>query len=78
MSEEQKYFEKQVALAHTQMTRVIIEHFGDRCDDCEPECIICQKWKAFDFLFENPFEETEMSDPCIPEVWRFSNELPSL
>ena len=31
--------------------------FGDRCESFDGDCVVCKKWKAFDFLFENPFVE---------------------
>lgn len=31
----------------------LTEYFGRRCDEYEPTCIVCQKWKAFDEIFED-------------------------
>lgn len=41
-----------------QMTQQFIEKwFGERCESFDGGCCVCKKWKAFDFLFENPFVE---------------------
>jgi hypothetical protein len=37
--------------------RLIIEFFGERCNDYQQDCSICQHWKALDDLIENPFDE---------------------
>ena len=26
--------------------------FGERCDDFDPNCVVCQKWKQLDDLLE--------------------------
>lgn len=35
----------------------LVEFFGERCRDFEPECECCKRWAAFDVLIENPFDE---------------------
>ena len=32
------------------------EHFGDRCPDFEPACIVCKRWKLLDDLTANPYD----------------------
>lgn len=31
--------------------------FGPKCEDFEPNCECCQRWKALETLFNNPFDE---------------------
>jgi len=33
------------------------EHFGEECEDYEEECYRCQKYKALETLFENPYDD---------------------
>lgn len=35
----------------------IVEQFGNRCIDFEDDCPCCQRWKALDELFANPYDE---------------------
>jgi len=37
--------------------KYIKKWFGSRCEEFEPECECCKRWKALDNLIENPFEE---------------------
>ena len=32
-------------------------HFGPRCEEFEPECECCKRWKALDDLTENPYAD---------------------
>ena len=38
---------------------VLLEHFGERCDDfefeSESECDCCKRWRALDDLIDNPY-----------------------
>ena len=36
---------------------VLLEHFGEKCKDFEPNCHCCKKYKALEVLFENPYED---------------------
>lgn len=33
--------------------KLITQHYGQRCDDFEPECICCQIWAEFDKHFKD-------------------------
>lgn len=41
---------RHVALIATET--FVREYYGDRCDDFDPLCTLCRKWRAFDELFE--------------------------
>lgn len=34
---------------------LLVEFFGERCLDFEPDCECCKRWKMLDDLTENPF-----------------------
>jgi len=34
----------------TGMRSAIEQHYGERCPDHEPCCVVCQAWEAFDTL----------------------------
>ncbi len=38
---------------------LLVQEFGERCEDYEPECLCCKRWKALDDLIANPYEEDE-------------------
>ena len=37
---------------------LIIKFWGERCEDFNQDCLLCNKWKQLDDLLENPFSET--------------------
>jgi hypothetical protein len=41
------------------MFEYLVQFWGERCPDFNEECSLCQKWKAFDCLTENPFNPEE-------------------
>ena len=32
----------------------LLEHFGERCPDFEPNCDCCKRWAALDVLIQEP------------------------
>jgi len=49
-------FDKQAKRARLFAEELIIEHFGERCPDYDPHCLVCQRWDALADLLENPFD----------------------
>ena len=49
--------------------RMIEEHFGPRCEDEEPSCLICQRWKLLDRLTESPYKGDSIEE-AVAENWR--------
>lgn len=37
----------------SKIEEALIEYFGERCSDFEPECVVCQVWKEWDELTGN-------------------------
>ena len=50
-TEEQEWAEYNT-LTRTSVSDWILDTFGERCEEVEETCIVCQKWKLFDQLFE--------------------------
>ncbi len=42
----------------------LFDLWGAKCPDYERSCLLCQKWKAFDVLADNPFSEKSITSPC--------------
>jgi hypothetical protein len=35
----------------------LIKWWGDKCDEFEPECELCKRWKAYEDLIYDPFKD---------------------
>lgn len=36
---------------------LLLEMYGARCDEFDPDCELCKRWKALDDLTRNPFDD---------------------
>ncbi len=58
-------FEMMAGHIRTIAETMLKEHFGERCDDYEPDCMCCQRWRALDKLLANPYEsKTTIKEKC--------------
>lgn len=37
--------------------KLIVKHYGERCEFPIDSCPTCRAWKLFDKLFENPYKD---------------------
>lgn len=49
--------EKLLKLAKDLAEFMLIQVFGERCNEVFEGCECCKRWAAFDILMENPFDE---------------------
>jgi hypothetical protein len=41
---------------YEQAVPFLVEWFGPRCRDFEPDCEACRRWAALDVLLDNPWK----------------------
>lgn len=52
-------WECETHIAMEVMHGILVREFGTRCKEAAEGCPCCKRWKAFDELFANPFEEKQ-------------------
>lgn len=51
------HFDALAGVAREATLPLLTEIYGKRCEEFDEDCLCCQKWKALDFLLENPFDD---------------------
>lgn len=57
MESDYDEFEYFVEPIRGQTEMFLLDQFGEKCNDYDEGCECCQRWKAFEDLFENPYKE---------------------
>lgn len=50
-------FEAHVVKVLNPARKFLIKWFGQRCEEYDPNCECCRRWRLLDNLLENPFDE---------------------
>jgi hypothetical protein len=65
MEVDEARWENQVAPIREALDALLLEHYGERCEAFEPECVLCAVWKHRDEVLDNPYND-EPASPDLP------------
>ncbi len=54
---DQDNFDDDIIKFEDEVEDFIVKWFGERCLDFEPNCHCCQRWRNYDELMSNPFDD---------------------